>query len=210
MSDPKDIRDEPVDREPDELGDAGPWRNVPKPTMEELTAPSAEVIDAPQMPMVVKVVGIALVVVLLVLAAWLGLSLGGASDPAPSPTPSIDETLWPMESPNTLGRYVRGEVTSTPMGTKSDRDIVTANYADGNDRIVLLLSRPEDDLATYLENIGVEESEQVGEATCGVTVDNVRLCARVVDETAIAVGGLDEQDFEQLAGLVDTFYAALR
>lgn len=210
MSDSRDIRDQPVDPGPEELGDAGPWRNVPKPTIEELTAPSAEVIDAPQMPTAVKVVGIVLVVVLLALAAWLGLTLGGSGEPAPSPTPSIDETLWAMETPTTLGGYVRGDVTSTPAGAKSERDIVTASYADGNDRIVLLLSRPEDDLADYLENVGVEESEPVGDATCGTTVDNVRLCARVVDETAIAVGGLDEQDFEQLAGLVDTFYAALR
>ncbi len=211
MSRPDENRDEPVIPEPEELGDAGPWRNVPKPTMEELTTPSVEVVDAPQMPLVVKVVGIALVVGLLALAAWLGLSLGSSSTPGPSPTPSIDETLWVMESPTTLGNYVRGDVTSTPAGTKGDRDIVTAKYADGDDRIVLLLSRPEKELATYLENAGVENTEPHGDAQCGISVDNeVPVCARVVDDTAIAVGGLSDQEFEQLAGLVDKFYAKLR
>ena len=211
MSDPDDNRDEPVTPEPEELGETGPWRNVPQPSMEELTTPSVEVVDAPQMPLVVKVVGIALVVLLLVLAAWLGLSLGGSGEPAASPTPSIDETLWVMESPTTLGNYVRGDVTSTPAGTQGDRDIVRANYADGTNSIVLLLSRPEDDLATYLENAGVDTTEPVGDATCGISVDNdVQVCARIVDDTAIAVAGLNDQDFEQLAELIDQFYAALR
>ncbi len=214
MSEPSENLDVPVNPEPAELGEAGPWRNVPQPTIEELTTPSVEVIDAPRMPLVVKIIGIALVVALLGLSAWLGLALGSSGKATPSPTPSIDSSLWVMESPTTLGNYVRGDVTSTPAGPKADRDIVTAQYADGNDKIVLLLSRPEDDLATYLEELTVEPvetDESFGEASCGVSVvTELPFCVRVVDDTAIAVGGLNDQGFEQLAPLVDKFYAALR
>ena len=212
MGEPRERHDGPVDPQPEELGEAGPWKNVPKPTMEELTAPSTEIVDTPQMPLVVKVVGLLLVAALLILAAWLGLSLGGSTDPEPSPTPSIDETLWVMETPTTMGNYVRGEVTSTPAGTRGDRDIVTAKYSNGaDDKIVLLLSRPEDNLDTYLENAGVENTEPVAHATCGTSVDNsAPVCARVVDETAIAVVGINDQDFVRLASTVESFYAALK
>lgn len=199
--------------QPDELGSAGPWRNVPQPTTEELVSPGAQVIHAPQMPMAVKVGGLALVAVLLLLAAWLGLTLGGSGGPQPasSPTPSIDESLWDLKAPPTLGGFVVGETTSTPLGTSSDRSIVTAKYADGSDTLLLILSRPEDDVSTYLENAGIEGTQPVEDATCGTSVDNaVPFCVRVVDDTAIAVAGLSGQEFTELAPLVDSFYSTMQ
>lgn len=212
MSEPGEIQDGPADTEPEELESPGPWRNVPQPTTDELMSPGAQVADTPKIPMAVKVGGLALVAVLLLVAAWLGLALGGAggSGPQSDPKPSIDETLWQLEPPKTLGGFVVGDVTSTPLSTSSDRAIVTATYTDGSDKLVLLLSRPEDKVATYLDDVGVEDTESVDKASCGTSADNaVPLCARVVDDTAIAVAGLSEQEFPELASLVDAFYDEL-
>lgn len=212
MSDPDDEVNGPVGPQPEELGSAGPWRNVPQPSTDELLTPDAQVADPPQIPLAVKIGGLSLVGVLLLMSAWLGLSLGGSGGPQStnSPTPTIDETLWDLDPPTTLGGFVVGETTSTPFGTSSDRAIVRANYADGTAKIVLLLSRPEDDVSTYLEDTAIGDNESVDDATCGTSIDNdVPVCVRVVDDTAIAVAGLSDQEFSELASLVDAFYSAM-
>ena len=208
MGDPEEIQDGPVGTEPEELGAAGPWHNVPRPSTEALLTPSAQVADPPRMPAVVKFGGLALVALLLLMAGWLGLTLGGSGGGgAVSPTPSIDESAWPLEPPVTLGNLVQG-ATATET---ADRHIVSADYSDGSTKVVLQLSRPEDDLARYLQDAGVENTTATEDTTCGISVDNgVPVCARVVDGTAIAVAGLTEQSFTTLTSLVDSFYAALR
>lgn len=192
------------------------WHNVPRPTTEELVTPSAaQVADPPGIPKVVKIVGLLIVILLLLLSVWLGLSLGrsGAGGPATTPSPSVDDTLWALEPPITVGNFVSGDVTITP-GTNGDRDIARANYTDGTDKLILLLSRPEDDLATYLENANVTDVQpgQISDGiSCGISDDNkLPFCARVVDDTAIAVAGLSEQDFAELTDLVDSFYGELQ
>lgn len=210
MGEPDENNDGPVDAEPEELGSAGPWHNVPRESTDELVMPSAQVADPPRMPLAVKIGGLVLVGVLLLLAAWLGLTLGGSSN-APSPTPTVDESLWPLEPPKTLGNLVQGVASASPAATPGDRDIVRADYSDGAAKVVLLLSRPEGDLASYLKDAGVENVQPIGDASCGISVDNtIPVCARVIDDTAIAVAGLTEQNFEQIASLVDSFYRALR
>ncbi|RMB61494.1 hypothetical protein [Tessaracoccus antarcticus] len=213
MSDPREPHDEPVDPGPEELGSAGPWRNVPRPTPEELVTPTEPgTLEAPRMPTAVKVGGIALVAVLLLLAAWLGLTLGGSGEPEPSPTPTVEETPWELAPPVTIGNLVQGETTTTPRGTQGDRDIVRSDYSDGTNKVVLLLSRPEDDLASYLKDTGIEKTEPVGDTTCGFSVDNnnIPVCARLVDNTAITVAGLTDQKFPELATLVNSFYSAMQ
>ncbi len=217
MGEPREDHESPVDSEASVPGADGQWLNVPRPTTEELLAPSAQVADPPRIPTLVKVVGLLVVVLLLAMSVVLGFSLG-RSDPSEStPTPSVDESLWPLEAPTTVGSFVRGDVTSTPAKTSGDRDIVTANYTDGTDKMILSLSRPEDDLVSYLENAGVKDAEPI-EGTkgisCGIFVistdKSARVCARVVDDTAIAVAGLSDQDSDELTSLVDSFYSALQ
>ena len=212
MSQPHEHLDGAPGPVPEELRSAGPWRNVPKPSIEELITPSVPgTTDAPRMPVAVKVGGLVLVALLLLLAAWLGLTLGGSAQPAPSPTPTIEVKPWELDPPVTMGKLVQGGRTDTPAGTNGDRDIVRTDYSDGTDKVVLLLSRPETDLARYLGDAGVEKSKPVEGASCGVSVDNnVPVCARVVDDTAITVAGLTDQNFTELASLVDSFYAAMK
>ncbi|MEO7588881.1 MAG: hypothetical protein ABIS84_12735 [Arachnia sp.] len=214
MSEPLDPQDTNVGPGPEELGSAGPWRNVPRPTTEELVTPTVPgTADAPRMPLAVKVIGLALVAVLLLLAAWLGLTLGGSGKTAPTPTPtvSIDSGLWVLDPPTTLGNLVQGETTTTPLGTNSDRDIVRSDYSDGTNKVVLLLSRPEDDITRYLDDAKIKDAEPIGDSMCGTSQDNnVPVCARVVDDTAVTVAGLTNQDFADLAKLVDSFYSAMQ
>lgn len=211
MGEPDETNDGPVDAELEELGSAGPWHNVPQPSSEDLLTPSTQVVVPPRMPVAVKVGGLVLVGLLLLLAAWFGMSLGGSSNGGASATPTVDDSLWALEPPKTLGDLVQGETSASPAATAGDRDIVRADYSDGAAKVVLLLSRPEDDLARYLEDAGVQNVEPVGDASCGISVDNsVPVCARIIDDTAIAVAGLTDQDFTQITSLVDSFYAALR
>ena len=80
MGEPEQTNDGPVDAELEELGSAGPWHNVPKPTSEDLLTPSAQAVVPPRMPVAVKIGGLVLVGLLLLLAAWFGMSLGGSSN----------------------------------------------------------------------------------------------------------------------------------
>lgn len=194
----------------------GQWRNVPRPTTEELLAPSTQVVDTPSIPRAVKIIGIMIVLVLLLLSVWLGLSLGrsGTNSPDPTPTPTVDEALCHLEAPTQVGRLVRGDVKSTPKASDDDRDILTTTYTDGTDKIVLVLSCPEKKLSSYLENAGVPNAEPVEGSdgiSCGIlSDDDIPVCARIFDDTAIAVAGLSEQGFPSLTSLVKSFHEEMQ
>ena len=214
MSEPREDQEVPMDADASMPEAEGPWRNVPRPTTEELLTPSTQVVDPPSIPRGVKIVGLLIVFVLLLLSVWLGLSLSTSGSGVPAPTPSVDETLWDLEPPTTVGDFVKGDVTDTPGAADGERDIVRANYTDGTDKLILLLSRPEDDLSIYLKDAGVPDAEPMEGSDgirCGISRDNaVPVCARIVDNTAIAVAGLSDQDFTDLTSLVDSFYEELQ
>lgn len=212
MSEPPEDHETPMDAEAAMADAEGQWRNVPRPTTDELLTPSTQVVDTPSIPRVVKIIGIFIVLVLLLLSVWLGLSLG-RSGPAPEPTPSVDESLWDLDAPIQVGPLVRGDVKSTPKESDDDRDILSANYTDGTDKVILSLSRPADDLGTYLTDLGVSSVEPVEGSngiSCGILDKATPVCARVVDDTAIAVAGLSEQNFDTLTSLVGSFYEELQ
>ena len=213
MSEPPEDLETPVDAEATMVDAEGQWRNVPRPTTEELLTPSAQVVDTPSIPRAVKIIGIIIILVLLLLSVWLGLSLGKSASNTPEPTPTVEEPLWELEPPIQVGQLVRGDVKTTPKASEGDRDIVTTPYTDGVDKVILLLSRPEEDLGGYLEDAGVPISEPVEDSDgvkCGYSEDNIPVCARVVDDTAVGVAGLTEQDFDTLTSLVDSFYEEMQ
>lgn len=193
---------------------SGTWHKVVK-------APAAAtdptpVMDAgvpdppPPIPRVVKVVGLALVAALMVLAAWLGLSLGSGG-PTPTPTPPTPTPeLWPLDPPVVVGEMVRGDVvTDTPAGT--NRTVVRADYSDGTDRLVLVLTRPESDVTSHLEDAGVTGAAPNGTATCGRSVDSGDpVCATVTDETAVMLLSFGGHSTGELADLVEEYSSILR
>ena len=192
----------------------GQWRRVPR-APEEVTD-TTPVEDAgvpdppPPIPLPVKVVGIALIALLLLAAVWVGMSLGRS---APVEAPSFSPPpppAWAMEPPQVLGEFVQGTLERNPAGSAIGKEIVRADYSDGTDRVVLLLSRPETSLEQYLAEAGVEGATEVGQSSCGTSIDTNRpVCARIADDTAIMVAGLTEQALSTLAGQVDEFYGAM-
>ncbi len=164
---------------------------------------------APPIPRAVKVGGAILIVAILGLASWLGLTLG-SSTPSATVTASPPPREWPLDPPSTHGDWVRGDYNTQPPVEGQDRVVVSASYADGAQRIVLLLSRPELDLEQYLADANIGQIETVGQDTCGRSQDtDAPLCVRITDDTAIMVAGLDQQDFTQLSGLVEEFHGVL-
>lgn len=164
---------------------------------------------APPIPRAVKVVGALLIVAILGLASWLGLTLG-SSEPPEVVTASPAPVEWPLDPPSVHGNWVRGDFNTQPPVEGQERVVVSANYADGSQRIVLLLSRPEADLQEYLTDANVGQTEEVGQDTCGRSQDtDAPVCVRIADDTAIMVAGLDQQSFQQLSQMVDEFHTVL-
>lgn len=193
---------------------SGTWRKVVRaPAAATDTAPiqDAGIPDPPPpIPRLVKIVGLAAVGVLMVLSAWLGLSLGSVG-PTPSPTPETPAPeLWPLDPPVVVGEMVRGDVvTDVPVGTT--RTVVRADYSDGTDRVVLVLTRPQSDVAAHLEDAGVTGAQPNGTSTCGRSVDSGDpVCAVVVDETAVMLLSFGGHSTGQLADLVEEYSTILR
>lgn len=194
---------------------SGSWRKVAKaPAAVDDTAPVADagLPDAPPpMPTWVKWTGIGAVAVLLLLALWLGLSLGGAEpEETASATPTNTEASWPVEAPQVVGDLVRGDTNRSEDPAIPGRVIATADYSDGEQRVALVLSRPEENLRSYLADAGISSVSEVGASSCGTSSDtDATVCVRIVDATAIMVVGLSEQSPEELASVVEDFHEVL-
>lgn len=191
----------------------GSWRKVIK-APPAVTDPTP-VMDAglpdppPPIPTWAKAVAIVGVSVLLVLSAWLGLSLG-APTPSASPSPTPVQPDWALEAPQVVGDFVRGESGESMDPANDERRIITSEYSDGTNRIVVLLSRPETDAPSYLLNAGVTDVTTEGEAACGTSADTGSpVCVRIVDRSAVMVLGLTGQSHVVLAENVEAFLEVL-
>lgn len=160
--------------------------------------------DVPPIPRWVKLSGAIGIVVLLALAGWFGLSLGGG---LPTPQPSASPTAtWALEPPQLVGNLVRGDVTPTTNPAFPDQTVVRADYTDGSAKVVLILSRPQPDVDRFLGDAGVTDLATTGDIRCGTSGDTGgAVCARVVDETAIMLAGLTGQDRDSLSVLLLKF-----
>ena len=193
---------------------SGSWRKVTK-APPAVTDPTP-LMDAaipdppPPIPLWVKIAGLGGVAVLLVLSLWLGLTLGAPGPTAsPSTKPSPSAT-WELAAPQQVGDFVQGEVSESMDPAIEERRIITSGYSDGTDRIVVVLSRPEPDIRTYLANAAISDVTEVGEASCGTSSDTgAPVCVRIVDDSAVMVLGLTEQSHTVLAGNVEAFIQAL-
>ena len=171
------------------------WRKVDTEEADELD-------EKPPLPLAVKIGGVVLIGVILVVAGWLGLSLGGGSTPDHS-------KLWTVKPPVQIGDFVAKDVKDTSP-TDHSRLVGTANYSDGTTKFVLVISRYEVSMPGIVENTGLVNPVKVGNATCGTTVDtSLPACVRIVDFTGVLVAGLSGQDPEALVATLDTVTAAL-
>lgn len=188
---------------------------TPEPTDEPVWTPVAHHGDhRPPLPHAVKFGGLALLAVLLVLAVVAGIGLGGGFSPktpeaSASPTPAFS-----MELPIQVGDFVRGDASASQGPAPENQEIVRADYSDGVNRVVVLLTFPERDIEQFLTDAGVDTSELQGEGAgdgihCGRSEDTGRqACALVEDSTGLLVLSLtdDEMDVHEA---VSQFHEAL-
>jgi hypothetical protein len=200
--------DQPVESESPSAQDERPTaESESSPAAEEPrewrpVAPSAGATRRP-LPPAVKYGGLALLALLLVAAVLIGIALGGGftpkePEPTKPPTPALS-----MEPPVQVGDFVRGDLATSEGPAPAHQRIVRADYSDGTNKLVLLLTFPETDVADFLAAAGVEHPEGgvvelLEGVSCGVSADTSRpACGKVVENTGILVVSLtdaEEQD----------------
>ena len=174
------------------------------------TAVAAEEPAAPpQGPRWARLVGPAAAAALVVLGGIIGAGLGGATDgsaPGASPSPKLS-----MEPPVQVGEFVRGGVTESSGPAPENQRIVRADYSDGADKLVFVMTWPEDDLTAYVADAGVEETGEAMPGTiCGTSVDsNFPACARITEETGLLLLAVTEQSEAAVLGMLGQFDAAV-
>lgn len=152
-------------------------------------------------------------VALLCLAAGLiGASLGsqsGAQQPptveeSPTPTPAFE-----LEAPVVVDDLVRGEVNESTGPPPLNQEIVQADYTDGEQTVVFVLTWPEPDIAEFLTNAGIEDPAEtaVGSDTyCGVSEDTGEsACGKVVDEVGVLLVSVSPQSESEVADILARF-----
>ncbi|PIE21318.1 MAG: hypothetical protein CSA64_02590 [Arachnia propionica] len=187
------------DTEADTAADSGETTDVP----------AAEPAKA-EIPRPVRLVGLIAAALVVVAAGVGGYVLGSASTVEPTVAPaSAILASWPMEPPKTLDGFVVGDVEREEA---AGRTVVRADYADGEAKIGLVLSRTEIGVNSFLLDAGASDIEQIPDTnvSCGNATDaGVRVCAQLRDGTAIMVIGVTKQADEELVGLVQRFLAVL-
>jgi hypothetical protein len=165
------------------------------------------------LPPAVKYGGLALLALLLVAAVLIGIALGGGftpQEPEPTKPPALS-----MEPPVQVGDFVRGSLTNSEGPAPDHQRIVRADYSDGTDKLVLLLTFPETDVADFLTAAGIEHPEGgvvdlIEGVSCGVSADTTRpACGKVVENTGILVVSLTEADEQDVRTHLTDFTTAL-
>ena len=182
--------------------DPGEWRSVPSKDEIDAETPRNHI---PPIPGFVKVMGAVAIVVLLVVAIWVGISLSGLGKPNAEASPA-----WALKLPSQIANFAHDGVkeSAAPSGGGT---ILRSNYSDGSSKFTLLLQRPAPALETYLSDSGITGVTSVHDASCGTFEQAQKpVCARVIDKTVIMVMGLSDQDNETLANLIESVYNVVK
>lgn len=183
----------------------GEWHKVPQDDAEDEIPTRPPRHHIPPIPGFVKIMGVVAAVVLLVIAGWLGMTLGGLGKPSAEASPT-----WALKLPTQIRDFANDGVkeSAAPSGAGT---ILRSNYSDGASQFMLLLQRPAPELNSYLSDSGITNITSVHDASCGIYENQQKpVCARVIDKTLIMVMGLDGQDNETLADLIETAYSTIR
>lgn len=116
-------------------------------------------------------------------------------------TASAPRTPWQLVPPLQVGSYSRdANADDTPSTNPATRKsaIATTYARNGQNTVVLLMSRPETDARKFLTDLGMNAVVASGDGWCGTSIDtNHDACALVRDDTAIAIvdlAGLTRSD----------------
>ncbi|MBK7822173.1 MAG: hypothetical protein IPJ61_14215 [Tessaracoccus sp.] len=167
------------------------------------------------LPPAVKYGGLGLLALLIVAAVVIGIALGGGFTPEePTPTPTPKPALL-MDPPVQVGDFVRGELTTSEGPAPANQRIVRADYSDGTNKLVLLLTFPESDVADFLAAAGIEHPEGgvielLEGVSCGVSADTtLPACGKVVDGTGILIVSLTDAEVGDVRERLNDFTTAL-
>ena len=176
----------------------GTWTPVP-----------ADQADAAQSaPRWSRLIGPAVAAALVVTGGLIGAGLGGLSgrEPEPEPSPTLS-----MDPPVQVGDFVRGEVTESTGPAPQNQRIVRADYSDGADKVIFVMTWPEDELTAYVADAGVEGTSEVQPGTlCGTSIDtSFWACGRIKDETGLLLLAVTDQEEPAIRALLREFDAAV-
>ncbi|HSO69923.1 MAG TPA: hypothetical protein VLQ67_09815 [Arachnia sp.] len=181
----------------------------PTPTRAAWTAVSDDTTQPPA-PWFGRLLGPAIAAALVVAGGLIGAGLGGATGSSESPTPAPSPKLT-MDPPVQVGDLVRGDVTESGGPAPENQRIVRADYSDGVNKVIFVMTWPEEDAATYVADAGVEDAAEVGGGTlCGLSVDtSLPACGRVTEETGLLLLAVTEHATQDLAVLLTEFQTAV-
>ena len=181
--------------------DPGEWHNVPKDEIDAET-PRHHI---PPIPGFVKIMGVVAVVVLLVIAVWVGMVLSGIGKPSADASPA-----WALKLPSQIANFAHDGVKESPA-PNGEGTVLRSNYSDGSSKFMLLLQRPAPELATHLAESGITNVTSVHDASCGTyDKEQMPVCARVIEKTVIMVMGFSGQNNETLADLIESAYNTVK
>lgn len=193
--------------EPVGTGSSSDWKAV---------GGKADAPERPPIPLWAKALGLALIAAIIVLAGVLGASLGRSGpaptasvSPSPSPSPSPPFVLEP---PVQVGEFVAGEPTESRGPAPLNQRIVQATYTDGTDRLLLVMTWPEESVDDFIAGAGIEGAEELTAGTmCGSSVDTgLPACARMYEDTGLLLLAVTEDIGPTVvAALLNEFERAL-
>lgn len=182
----------------------------PTPTRAAWTAVSDDTTQ-PAAPWWGRLLGPAIAAALVVAGGLIGAGLGGATGSSESPTPTPSPKLI-MDPPVQVGDLVRGGVTESNGPAPENQRIVRADYSDGVNKVIFVMTWPEDDAVTYVADAGVEDAAEVGGpgTLCGLSLDtSLPACGRVTEETGLLLLAVTEHSTHDLAVLLTEFETAV-
>lgn len=158
-----------------------------------------------------RLLGPAIATALVVTGGLIGAGLGGADGASQPPTPSRSPKLT-MSPPVQVGDLVRGDVSESTGPAPENQRIVRADYSDGANKVIFVMTWPEEDAVAYVTDAGIQDAvETIGSGTlCGLSVDtSLPACGRVSQETGLLLLAVTEHATEDLAEILIEFERAV-
>ena len=86
-----------------------------------------------------------------------------------------------------------------------------ADYSDGADKLIFVMTWPEEDLSAYVTDAGVQSANEAEPGTlCGTSIDTTfTACGRIKEETALLLLAVTEQTEPAVLHLLGEFDAAV-
>lgn len=163
-------------------------------------------------PRRVRQLGVLIVLVLSLLSGLLAYGYNRTRPAAYVTSPASSDALFSLQLPPALSGYTRESVAGEPSASADGTTTVTARYAkDDRTAVVVLLSRPATDPATFLQVAGFDSIvPDATDGACGTSTDaDGNGCAVIRHRTAILTVGLLGQDRSDLLALTRQFAASV-